>query len=77
MSGVEIGLGIIIGLAILMAVVFLVTLLIKKTDTKEAGIIKNVYLGRLENSDSFIQDAMKYLKLTNGIKQINGEQINE
>lgn len=29
-----------------------------------------------EKSDSSIQDSMGYLKLTNGIKQLNGEKIN-
>ena len=36
--------------------------------------MQNVYIGKLANSDSSIKDAMKYLKLTNGIEQSDGEE---
>lgn len=55
-------------------VVSVVTAAVTKANSKEINSVRNVYLGRLENSDASIQNAMKYLKLTNGIKQLNGEK---
>ena len=71
MTGVELGFGILIGVIVLILVV---TVAVTKANSKEINSMRNVYLGRLENSDASIQNAMKYLKLTNGIKQLNGEK---
>ncbi len=75
MTGAELGFGILIGLIALILVVSVVTAAVTKVNSKEINNMRNVYLGRLENSDASIQNAMKYLKLTNGIKQqLNGEK---
>lgn len=75
MTGAELGIGILTGVNILLFVVWVVTVVITKANFKEINSVRNVYLGKLENSDSSIQNAMKYLKLTNGIKQqLNGEE---
>ncbi len=74
MTGVELGFGILIGVIVLILVVSVVTVAVTKANSKEINSMRNVYLGRLENSDASIQNAMKYLKLTNGIKQLNGEK---
>lgn len=75
MTGAELGFGILIGVIVLILIVSIVTVVVTKVSSKEINNIRNVYLGKLENSDSSIQSAMKYLKLTNGIKQqLNGEE---
>lgn len=74
MTGAELGFGILIGVIALILVVSVVTVVVTKANSKEINSMRNVYLGRLENSDASIQNAMKYLKLTNGIKQLNGEK---
>lgn len=75
MTGAELGIGILIGVIALILTVFIITAVIIKASSKEINDTRNVYLGKLENSDSSIQSAMKYLKLTNGIKQqLNGEK---
>jgi hypothetical protein len=71
MTGIEMVLGIVIGIVILMLIVSALTFIITQISTKEVSSMRNVYLGRLANSDSSIQNAMKYIKLTNGIKQYN------
>ncbi len=74
MTGTELGFGILIGVIALILVVSMVTIVVTKANSKEINSMRNVYLGRLANSDASIQNAMKYLKLTNGIKQLNGEK---
>ena len=74
MTGTELGFGILIGVIALILVVSMVTIVVTKAHSKEINSMRNVYLGRLANSDASIQNAMKYLKLTNGIKQLNGEK---
>lgn len=75
MTGTELVFGIFAGVTILILVVSIVTVVITKINSKEINNMRNVYLGRLVNNDSSIQSAMKYLKLTNGIKQqLNGEK---
>lgn len=75
MTGAELGFGILVGVIALILVVSVVTVAVTKANSKEINSMRNVYLGRLANSDASIQNAMKYLKLTNGIKQqLNGEK---
>lgn len=74
MTGTELGFGILIGVIALILVVSMVTIVVTKANSKEINSMRNIYLGRLANSDASIQNAMKYLKLTNGIKQLNGEK---
>lgn len=75
MTGVELGFGILVGVIALILAVSVVTIVITKTNSKEINNMQNVYFGKLANSDSSIQGAMKYLKLTNGLKQtLNGEK---
>lgn len=75
MTGMEMILGIAIGMGILMTVISMLTFVIVRIENKEVNKIRNVYLGKLANSDSSIKDAVKYIKLTNGIKQYaNGEK---
>lgn len=75
MTGAELGFGILVGVVVLILVVSVITVVVTKANSKEVNDIRNVFLGKLANSDSSIQDAMKYLELTNGIKQqLNGEK---
>ncbi len=75
MTGAELGIGVLIGVVALILLVYTVTIAVTKINSKEINNMRNVYLGKLANSDSSIQNAMIYLKLTNGIKQqLNGEK---
>lgn len=75
MTGAELVFGILIGMIALILSVVLITFVATKVNSKEIKNMKNVYIGKLANSDSSIQNAMKYLELTNGIKQqLNGEK---
>lgn len=75
MTGVELGLGILAGVIALLLGVSVITAAVTKANSKEINNMHNVYLGRLANSDASIQSAMKYLKLTNGIRQqMNGDK---
>lgn len=75
MAGVEIGLGIVCGLVVIVLLALAITSIIIKISSREIDKVENIYLGKLANSDASIHNAMKYLKLTNGIKkQSNGEQ---
>lgn len=69
MTGIEIGLGIICGLVAIVLIALAITSVIIKISSKEINKVENIYLGRLANSDASIHNAMKYLKLTNGIKK--------
>lgn len=61
------GMGVLVGLAILMGVVAIITMLLTKMNSQKIDEMKNVYLGKMINTDSSIHDAIKYVKLTNGI----------
>lgn len=75
MTGAELIFGILAGVVVLILIVFVITFVVTKANSKEINNMRNVYLGRLANSDSSIQNAMKYLKLTNGVKQqLSGEK---
>ena len=75
MAGVELVSGILIGIITLITVISIVTVIVVKVNSKRISNIHNVYLRKLTNSDASIQDAMNYLKLTNGIEQkLNGEK---
>lgn len=65
---VHLGFGILIGLIVLILVVFVVTVVVTKVNSNEINSMQNVYLGELESGDESIQNAMKYLKLTNGVE---------
>ena len=73
MTRAELGFGILIEVIALLSIVAVITIIITKINSKTINKIQNIYLGKLENSDESIQDAMQYLGLTNGIKQ----QLNE
>ena len=68
MTGNELFLGIVIGMTVLLLVVFLITLIVTKSEKESINSIDNMFLGKLANTDSSIQEAMKYLKLTNSIE---------
>ena len=74
MTGAELGFGILIKVIALLVIIAIITIVITKINSKTINQIQNIYLGKLENSDESIQDAMQYLGLTNGIKQqLNGK----
>lgn len=74
MTGAELGFGILIEVIALLVIIAIITIVITKINSKTINKIQNIYLGKLENSDESIQDAMQYLGLTNGIKQqLNGK----
>lgn len=75
MTGAELFFGILIGVIMLILIISIITVVVTKINVKEINNIRNVYLGKLANSDASIQNAIKYLKLTNGIKQsLNGDK---
>ena len=63
-----------VGLIFFVFVVGIITIITIRTNVKTIYYMLNVYIGKLANSDSSIKDAMKYLKLTNGIEQSDGEE---
>lgn len=69
MTRAELGFGILIKVIALLVIIAIITIVITKINSKTINQIQNIYLGKLENSDESIQDAMQYLGLTNGIKQ--------
>ncbi|MBQ2800914.1 MAG: hypothetical protein IJF03_05955 [Lachnospiraceae bacterium] len=60
-------LGVMIGVLILIVVSFVISL-ITRNFSSDVGEIKDIYVGKLENTELSIQDAMKELKLRNSIK---------
>lgn len=73
MTGIEIIIGIVVGLSGLIGIVFITTTVITKIANNDVNHMQNIYLKKLTNSDASIKDAMKYVKLTNGIQQFNGD----
>lgn len=72
--------GIGIGLSIVIIIVSVISLLFYFISFKKIERTKNIYLSKLANTDSSISNAVKYLKLTNGIKDdriINYKGINQ
>lgn len=69
MEGVEILIGIIIGICILMTVISIITHIVVKISNKHISKMKNVYWGKLTNTDASIHEAIKYIKLTNSIME--------
>lgn len=69
MTRAELGFGILIKVIALLVIIAIITIVITKINSKTINQIQNIYLGKLENIDESIQDAMQYLGLTNGIKQ--------
>ncbi|MBR2408369.1 MAG: hypothetical protein IKB07_05375 [Lachnospiraceae bacterium] len=67
MTGVEMVMGVLLGLVGLLGVVALITLFITKLNAQKVNEIKNIYLCKMVNTDSSIQDAIRYIKLTNGV----------
>lgn len=55
-----------VGTMIVVAVVAVVTFIISKFINKQSPV-GSIFLGKLANTDSSIERAMDYLKLTNGI----------
>lgn len=66
----------IVGVIIIISfsIITFLTCIVVKMHYKKEKHIRNVYLCKLANTDSSIQNAMEFLKLTNGIEQkLNGE----
>ena len=74
MSGVTVFCWVLAGIAIFVFFVAVVTFIVYKLSSRKVQKLTNVYLGRLENSDASIQEAVQYLKLTNSITESNEEQ---
>ncbi len=77
MTGTGMIIWVIAGTAVFVLFAVIVTIIITKINSKNIENVQNVYLGKLSNSDLSIQDAMKYLKLTNGIRQGKSKEENE
>lgn len=69
MNGAEIVLWILFGLVMLIVFISFITFVIYKSASQHIKQFSNIYLGKLENTDASIQQAMKYLKLTNSINE--------
>lgn len=54
--------------AIIVLVVYIATMLIVRINRKRVDAMKIRYITPLENSDHSIQNAMKYLKRTNNLR---------
>jgi hypothetical protein len=75
----ELGLNVAVGLLIIISIVALITIIVNiVNNTYTKSNPKNIFLGKLSNSDSSIEDAARFLKLTNGINQLDskGKKIN-
>lgn len=68
MTRAQLGLGILVGVIALILLVSVVTVMITKLNSKELNGTHNMYLNGIDSSDDSIQNAMKYLELTNGRK---------
>ena len=73
MSIMQICMWMFIGIVIILVLSGIVSKIIVGTNKKKISNIQNIYLGKLENTDASIKDAMKYLQLTNGLDSIKGE----
>ena len=74
----ELGLNVVVGLLIIISIVAIITIIsniLNKTDLKSSNM-ENIFLGKLSNSDSSIEDAVEFLKLTNGINQLDSKGKN-
>ncbi len=74
----ELGLNVVVGLLIIISIVAIITIIsniLNKTDMKSSDM-ENIFLGKLSNSDSSIEDAVEFLKLTNGINQLDSKGKN-
>lgn len=67
MSGIEMVLWVSVGVTILLGIAAIITFVFTKLNAKEIDSMKIVYLGKMSNTDTSIQDAVKFMKLTNGI----------
>lgn len=59
----------IVGITILILIVIITSFIVTSNNAKQLkdNGFQNIYLGCIENSDDSIREAVKYLKLTNGI----------
>lgn len=73
----ELGLNVMVGLLIIILIVALITIIanIVNKEQKKSDM-ENIFLGKLSNSDSSIEDAVHFLKLTNGINQLDSKGKN-
>lgn len=67
MSEPQIVFGILIGILVLILFVSITTFIVYHLGTKKVSKLTPRYLGRLENTDASIQQAMNFLELTNSI----------
>lgn len=68
----------IFGLTGIMAIIGIITAVITREIVKKRDYARNIYLGKMSNTDLSLQEAIKYLKLTNGINSgVVGEKGNE
>lgn len=58
---------VITGVIIIIGISYVISLFTKKISS-DVGEVKDMYIGKLENTELSIQDAMKELKLRNSIK---------
>lgn len=58
---------VVIVIAVIVTVAFVIDMFMRKLSLNNQRKIERIYLGKLENSDTSIQKAMNYLKLTNSI----------
>lgn len=66
------------GMAGVMAVVGGITAIVTWRSVKKSDNTRNIYLGKMSNTDLSLQEAIKYLKLTNGISAgVVGDKGNE
>ena len=67
MTPVELLLGTMIGIILLISIIAIITAIVIKANSKKIDTMKNVYIVKLANSETSIQNAMNYLELTNSI----------
>lgn len=78
MAGTNMVWEMVFGMAGVMAVVGIITAVVTWKSVKRSDNTRNIYLGKMSNTDLSLQEAIKYIKLTNGINAgVVGDKGNE
>lgn len=78
MAGADMIWEILIGLVVVLVGVGIITIVVTKMSFRKDHKTRNIYLGKMSNTDLSIQEAIKFIKLTNGINvNADGENENE
>lgn len=68
---------IVIGVILLLFIVFVITIIERRLHPTTVDNFKDIFIGKLENTDASISDAIQHLKLINSIKDEYEEKEND